>query len=116
MRYGFLNRVTIGSSLKPSDIQGTWWGDREHQDWAEADAHERRRNPRPATVDRSACSRFSAAGDVIDVPIRVLCVARPEEQLAASSTEGGVRSGAPEQEDMHEHSVPDAANELAENV
>ena len=30
--------------------------------------------------------------------------------------EGGVRSGAPEQEDMHEHSVPDAANELAENA
>ena len=51
-----------------------------------------------------------------DAFARELCPARPEDQLASSSCmECGVRSGAQEQDEIHEYSVPEPATELAEN-
>ena len=51
-----------------------------------------------------------------DAFTHVLCPVRREEQLASSSsTEGGVRSGAQKQDDVHERGAPEPASELAEN-
>ena len=40
--HSFDSGVTVGGSWKPSNIQGTRWRNREHQDWTEDDALARR--------------------------------------------------------------------------